>query len=170
MTAIVFDLDGTLVESAPGIQKVANRLDGRRLGWRRSTLGKSTSSSAPARLYFSSVHSNSREFSCSKQEFSRHLDRMSRLYEEAPGTDSPPMPGADAVLRALHKTGGCELALCTNKWEAPTRVILSAHDWSGLFEAVIAGDTLAERKAGSGTADCGSRTSAQVACFLCWRQ
>ena len=55
------------------------------------------------------------------------------------------MPGADAALRVLHNEG-CELALCTNKWEAPTRVILRAHDWSSLFEAVIAGDTLARRK------------------------
>ncbi|MGI9410501.1 MAG: phosphoglycolate phosphatase [Hyphomicrobiaceae bacterium] len=144
MTAIVFDLDGTLVESAPGIQKVANRLMDE-IGLAPLDLAEVHKFVGAGTPVFLQRAFESREFLCSKQEFSRHLDRMSRLYEEAPGADSPPMPGADAVLRALHKKG-CELALCTNKWEAPTRVILSAHDWSGLFEAVIAGDTLAERK------------------------
>ena len=144
MTAIVFDLDGTLVESAPAIQKIANRLMDE-IGLAPLDLAEVREFVGAGTPVFLERTFKSRQFRCGEQDFSRYLKRMSELYEAAPGADSPPMPGADTVLRALHNAG-CRLAVCTNKWEAPTRVILRAHDWDGLFEAVIAGDTLAERK------------------------
>ena len=101
MTAIVFDLDGTLVESAPGIQKVANRfMDEVGLAPLELTeVHKFVGAGTPV---FLQRAFKSRGFDCSEQEFSRHVERMFELVAEAPGTDSPPMPGADAALRALH--------------------------------------------------------------------
>jgi phosphoglycolate phosphatase len=54
-------------------------------------------------------------------------------------------PGVEAALDALAARGA-RLAICTNKPERLTRLLLDALGWTGRFASVIGADTLAVRK------------------------
>ena len=54
-------------------------------------------------------------------------------------------PGADEALRGL-RARGVRIALCTNKPERFIAPLLEALQWQTLFDAIVGGDTLAERK------------------------
>jgi phosphoglycolate phosphatase len=56
-----------------------------------------------------------------------------------------PYPGIDDALAALA-AGGVKLAICTNKRERLTHLLIDALGWSGRFAAVVGADTLAVRK------------------------
>jgi phosphoglycolate phosphatase len=53
--------------------------------------------------------------------------------------------GLDAALDLL-RAHGVRLALCTNKSERLTHLLADALGWSGRFDAIVGGDTLAVRK------------------------
>src|SRR5690606_21451672 len=54
-------------------------------------------------------------------------------------------PEVPATLQRL-RTDGHRLGLCTNKPAAPTAAILRSGGLDGLFETVVCGDTLPQRK------------------------
>jgi phosphoglycolate phosphatase len=56
-----------------------------------------------------------------------------------------PYPGVEAALDALRERGA-KLAVCTNKAERLTHLLLDALGWRGRFDAVVGGDTLPVRK------------------------
>jgi phosphoglycolate phosphatase len=56
-----------------------------------------------------------------------------------------PYPGIETALDALHQAGA-RLAVCTNKVERLTHLLLDALGWRDRFDAVVGGDTLAVRK------------------------
>jgi phosphoglycolate phosphatase len=56
-----------------------------------------------------------------------------------------PYPGVEAALDALRERGA-KLAVCTNKAERLTHLLLDALGWQGRFDAIVGGDTLAVRK------------------------
>jgi phosphoglycolate phosphatase len=56
-----------------------------------------------------------------------------------------PFPGVEAALDSL-RDAGARLAVCTNKVERLTHLLLGALGWEGRFDAVVGGDTLAVRK------------------------
>jgi phosphoglycolate phosphatase len=56
-----------------------------------------------------------------------------------------PYPGIEPALDAL-RDAGAKLAVCTNKVERLTRLLLDALGWRDRFDAVVGGDTLAVRK------------------------
>jgi phosphoglycolate phosphatase len=53
--------------------------------------------------------------------------------------------GVEDALDALE-AGGAAIALCTNKPEALTHLLLDALGWSGRFSAIVCGDTLPVKK------------------------
>lgn len=138
---VLFDLDGTLVDSAPGLRDALNALlaeHGRR------SLG------------LDEVHRFIGE------GLDLLLDRAFRATGEArdPATlrarwlelyaahaipGSRPYPGADALLAEL-RAAGCHLGLVTNKPLRPSLQILEARGWSALFAVVVGGDSLPRRK------------------------
>ncbi|MCK6520109.1 phosphoglycolate phosphatase [Myxococcota bacterium] len=139
----VFDLDGTLVDSAPSIALALNKtlatvdLPPLSLHAVQGMIGEGAftlvlralvASGAEDRLDVSAV---CRSF----------LDIYRAL--EAEGTTA--FPGADALLRALHAKG-TPLGLCTNKPDAPTFQVLDHLGWTGLFRAVLGGDARPYRK------------------------
>jgi len=56
-----------------------------------------------------------------------------------------PYPGAQSALEGLRRTGA-RLAVCTNKVERLTHLLLDALGWQDRFDAVVGGDTLAVQK------------------------
>ena len=144
MTAVIFDLDGTLVESAPVIRDVANKLMAEiglpslQLGDVRSFVGEGT-------VVFLERALQHHDATASAQQFEIWHDRLKQLHSEAPGADNLAMPGVDAVLEFLHQRGDA-LGVCTNKPEAATRNVIKARGWERMLTTVIAGDTLVQRK------------------------
>jgi len=143
MTGIVFDLDGTLVESAPAICDIANtlmaelglpKLD---IAETRSYVGNGAGRFVERALVARNAHNAS--------TFDAHFSRFSAFYDEAPPEANEPMPGSTEALHALAAAGH-RLAICTNKPMVPTQLVLQAMGWNELFEVVVAGDTLSERK------------------------
>jgi phosphoglycolate phosphatase len=56
-----------------------------------------------------------------------------------------PYSGVETALDAL-RGAGAKLAVCTNKVERLTHLLIGALGWRGRFDAVVGGDTLAVRK------------------------
>lgn len=143
MTAIIFDLDGTLVQSAPAIQAIASNF------MRERGLPELTLDEAHAYIGHGSPHFLTQALKAraafDPERFERDYERMQYYYETAPGEDNVPFPGVAEALAALQGRG-MRLGVCTNKPGAPTRVVLDAHGWGPLFTTVIAGDTLEKKK------------------------
>ncbi len=144
MTAIIFDLDGTLVESAPVIQGVANTLMSE-LGHRHFELSEVHDFIGDGTRVFLERAFATLGADYDAETFEEHHHRLVTLHAEAPGSASLPMPGADTVIRALH-SAGFAIGMCTNKPGAATHNIIAAHQWTEIFGSVLAGDSLPERK------------------------
>ncbi|GIX14993.1 MAG: phosphoglycolate phosphatase [Paracoccaceae bacterium] len=142
--AVVFDLDGTLVDSAPAIRDIAGRF---LAGLGAAPLDEAETRAfigQGARRFFDRMLA-ARGLSPQPQRRAALFARYLALYAEAPGAANPPYPGADAMLRRLA-AAGIPLGLCTNKPAAPTRAVLAAHGWDRLFGAVVDGDSLGLHK------------------------
>jgi phosphoglycolate phosphatase len=140
-TAVVFDLDGTLVDSAPDLLVAVNRLlaeerrrllalaevtrmigDGaQKLVERAFT---ATGEGAPADLLGGLTR--------------RFLDH----YEGHATEQTRPYPGVPETLARLS-AAGLRLAICTNKPEAATREVLRGLALDRFFAAVFGGDSIA---------------------------
>ncbi|MCB1388598.1 MAG: phosphoglycolate phosphatase [Rhodobacteraceae bacterium] len=140
---IVFDLDGTLIDSAPDIHAAANRV--------LEAEGLPPVSFAASRDF---VGNGAKVF-------------VERLERAAGGANLPERTArmrvlfAEEYLRAHHLTtvypgvpealdrlrgAGWRLGLCTNKPMGPTRAVLAHLGWTEAFEVVIAGDSLPVNK------------------------
>ncbi len=143
MTAIVFDLDGTLVESAPAIRIVANTFMGDRglsllsLEETRGYIGHGTGRFLERALRARNAYVEA--------DFPAEFDVFRELHAAAPPEDNAPMPGSTAAMRALVASG-FRLGLCTNKLRAPTRVIVDFFGWDQLLSVVITGESLPQTK------------------------
>lgn len=130
---LIFDLDGTLIDSAPSILvSLAMVLDEAgvtaRVPFSSSLVGPplqetlSTLTGAEDPLVIQTY----------VESFKRHYDgggyKQTLVY-----------PGIAELLIALH-SGGFALHLATNKRNAPTRLILDHFGWSPLFQSVYALD------------------------------
>ncbi|MFP4270084.1 MAG: phosphoglycolate phosphatase, partial [Alphaproteobacteria bacterium] len=142
--AVVFDLDGTLVDSVPDLHPAVNRLLAEE-GQPPVSLAKMTAmvGEGATRLVqraFAAV-----DIPLSEAAAARYTERFRELYLEAPCTHTTVMPHARDVLAGLAGRG-VRLGLCTNKPIAHTRIILERLELAGYFGAVIGGDSLAVRK------------------------
>ena len=149
LKAVLFDLDGTLVDSVGGIHAaavaMARALDlpPPALGAVRDRIGHGVPTLV-ARLL---DHLGADPGRAAEAEAA-----FRAAYDADPA--ATPLPGARALLAALH-ADGLALGLVTNKPEAPTRTILTATGLTatglaatglGPFGVVVGGDTLAARK------------------------
>lgn len=142
MPAIVFDLDGTLIDSAPDIRAALNLvLEGE--GAAPLTLAETIrfiGHGIPALVR------QAREFRglpAARQE--AMVAAMVRHYDAAPAVLTRPYPGVVAALESLRAAGHV-LGLCTNKPLAATRLILAGLGLEHRFAAVVGGDSLPARK------------------------
>lgn len=140
---IVFDLDGTLADTAPDLAAVLNHV--------LTALGRPPvpvdsvrhlvghGARALLRRGLAATGEASEElveagFPLYLQHYSANICRGTRAY-----------PGIEAALDDLAARG-VALAVCTNKLESLTLKLLDALGWSGRFRAVVGGDTLATGK------------------------
>lgn len=140
---LVFDLDGTLVESAAAISAVGDRL-----------MSELNLAPLPVEEGVTYIGSGAPKFleraltardALDPARFPQHLERFQDLYAQAPAHENKPFPGVEDALRAFAEEDR-PMALCTNKPGAPTRKLLDAFGWSEFFAAIVAGDTLPQRK------------------------
>lgn len=141
MARIVFDLDGTLVDSAPDLQGIANELLARE-GRSAVTLAETRTFIGAGVPAFVARMRAARDLPDTAQHrlVAAFLDR----YADAVHLTEP-FPGAVAALDALAAEGHA-LGICTNKPVAPCRALLAHLGLADRFAAVLGGDSLATRK------------------------
>ncbi|WP_136440513.1 phosphoglycolate phosphatase [Pacificoceanicola onchidii] len=140
--AIVFDLDGTLIDTAPDIHAAANRMladagsDPIDLATAISFVGHGI----PNFVRQAMAH-------CGLDPAREEEWRASMLahYTAHPADLSAPFPGVVTALEQL-KGAGYSLGVCTNKPHAPSLQILDLLDLTRFFDVVIGGDSLAVKK------------------------
>lgn len=136
----VFDLDGTLVDSAPDIHAALDRLMAR-LGlapFGREEVKRMIGDGARA-LVERALAARGRPFDAAA------LEAFSADYTANAAVETRPFPGIPEALAALE-AAGWRLAVCTNKPAAATAALLEALGLGGRFVAVGGGDSFPVRK------------------------
>lgn len=140
--AIVFDLDGTLIDSAPDLHAALNRVLAEQgagpvtLDQTRGFIGHGIAHLVQAARRACGIDP-AREAAMTASMFTHYMAAPARL--------SRPYPGVIACLEALQAQGH-PLGLCTNKAIAPTRVILKELGLERFFPVVIGGDSVPQKK------------------------
>jgi phosphoglycolate phosphatase len=144
MTVLVFDLDGTLIDSAPDIHAALARVladEGQPpldLATVRGFIGNGVPKLIDRAMAARREPANP----------SRRADLIARFlahYEAASADLTTMYPGVRPALEALANAGH-RIGLCTNKPAGPARDILAAFDLLPFFATIIGGDTLRKRK------------------------
>lgn len=141
---VMFDLDGTLLDTAPQIAEAANRM--------LVALGKPMLPQAQITTYIGEGVQNlikrclvgSMHGEPSEQEFARAQPLYHGFYE-ANATASQVFAGVLPALQQLKKQG-YRLACVTNKPEKFTLPLLQHAGLADFFEIVVSGDTLPKKK------------------------
>ncbi len=139
---IVFDLDGTLIHSAPDIQAAANAAlaaegaDELDLETTITFIGNGVPKFAERAARLRNLGDGAAE---------RITRAMLDFFDESPARYSRLYDGLAELLPALREDGH-RLGICTNKPEGPARAILDILGIADLFEVVIGGDSLPVKK------------------------
>jgi phosphoglycolate phosphatase len=139
---VVFDLDGTLVDSAPDMHRAVNLMladVGRApltLPDIRSMVGDGASALIARALA-------ARQ--CVTVDSTKALEQFLKHYEEEPTAVTRTFPGVPETLERLQASG-LSLAVCTNKPTRLTNIILERLGIERFFARVVAGDSLPFRK------------------------
>ena len=136
---VIFDLDGTLIDSAPDIWHAANAvLD--EAGLARVTFDQSRGFIGRGARVF--VERMERAVT-GRNDPARtdHLHRRFLHFYERAHENTRVYDGVAEVLEGI-RARGMALGLCTNKPIGPTRAVLRHLRWDGLFQYVIGGDSL----------------------------
>jgi phosphoglycolate phosphatase len=144
MTAIIFDLDGTLIDSAPDIH---------------AAVARALAEEGQPALSFDTVRGfignglptlverviAARGEAPDPVRRADLLSRVSRQYEAASSDLTTVYPGVQVALAALQARGH-PMGICTNKPEGAARDVLDALGLGRFFQVVVGGETLPERK------------------------
>lgn len=140
--AVVFDLDGTLVDSAPDIAAAANRM---LADFDHAPLPLPVLTGFIGHGIPNLVHRVQTACEIDPACLPAMTARMLTHYEARPATLTRPYPGVPETLQALAAAGH-PLAVCTNKLRGLSLRILEALDLARHFQAVIGGDSLPQKK------------------------
>jgi phosphoglycolate phosphatase len=137
---IAFDLDGTLVDTAPDLCRAVNHA--------LATIGREPVTEAAIRRM---VGGGTRAMlmraleatggAVDEAAFGRLNADLIAYYEGHTAEDSAPYPGCLAALDALEARG-CRLAVATNKLEYLARKLLDELGMVHRFDCILGGDTL----------------------------
>lgn len=139
---LIFDLDGTLIDSAPDIRAAVNRmLAGEGLAPLDLPAIIGFVGNGMPKLVERVMEATGIDPARHKELTQVTLDH----YNASPSALTRPYPGVPQALAALEEAGH-RLAVCTNKPEAPARAILADLGLARHFPVVVGGDTLPVRK------------------------
>jgi phosphoglycolate phosphatase len=143
-TAIVWDLDGTLVESAPDLATALNTLlneqhrQGHTVEMVRPMIGAGV-----AKLIERGFRAAGAPLETAAVE--ALVPRFMQIYAACATDNTCLVPHAREVLEHFYHAG-VRQGLCTNKPISVTRLILDALDIKGYFGSIIGGDSTAMKK------------------------
>lgn len=144
MRAVIFDLDGTLVDSAPDLAAAANRM---LAGLGRAALDLETITgfvgNGVEMLVRRALAASGPELGGA--QFDAALGSFRAAYDAELVVRTRAYPGVEGLIAELAGRG-IRLGVCTNKPEAPARAICQALGLSRHVAAVVGGDTMAEKK------------------------
>ena len=141
---IAFDLDGTLIDTAPDL-----------LGALNVILVEQGMAPAPMTAVRQLVGHGLRgmlirafamaDLTISEDQIAELRPRIVEVYQGRIAQESRPFPGCLAALADL-RARGAKLAVCTNKPEGLARLLLDELDMTRGFDAIVGGDTLPVQK------------------------
>lgn len=140
MTAIIFDLDGTLIDTAPDLIETLNVILTRE--------GFDAISFEEARMDIGAGAKRLLERGIAKHGHSVSPDRLNDLFDDYLdyysshiADHSRPFPGLEKALDTLA-ADGCTFAVCTNKLEWLSVRLLDELNLSKRFAAIVGQDTI----------------------------
>ncbi len=143
-SAVVFDLDGTLVDTLPDLHAAVRALLGES--------GLDTPSAAEVRTMIGDGARSLVERSLAWADapvdaagLDAAFQRFLEIYGTAPCEASRLYANVEATLTALG-AAGVRLGVCTNKPQAPSEAILEGLGIDRFFAAVVGGDAVPRRK------------------------
>jgi len=137
---VLFDLDGTLLDSAPDLVATLNKL--------RSDIGLAPMPVDGLRQYVSRGALGligAGMPGCDEVTLSRWRETFLRHYEENSFVHTRPFDGVESLLSVL-KSNGIPWGVVTNKLEYLTLPIIEKAGWSSSVSAVICGDSVNNSK------------------------
>jgi N-acetyl-D-muramate 6-phosphate phosphatase len=140
LRAVLFDMDGTLLDTAPDMVNALNALRGEHqlapLPYEVVRSAVSHGAARVVRIGFESV---------GEPQFTQLQQRFLQIYRGALSEHSRLFPGMPAVLDELDMRG-LKYGIVTNKAAWLTEPLLEQLQLRSRFACVVSGDTLAERK------------------------
>jgi len=142
--SVVFDLDGTLIDTAPDLVATLNVIFARE-GLRPVALNDARLLIGFGARYLIERGLELQTATASPADIDRLYADYIAYYAEHIADLSRPFPGVEAALDALQ-TRGCRLAVCTNKLEWLSVRLLDALNLSRRFAAICGQDTFGVQK------------------------
>ncbi|MGE3782064.1 MAG: phosphoglycolate phosphatase [Alphaproteobacteria bacterium] len=145
-TILLFDLDGTLVDSVPDLTKSLNQVLAEH-GYPPLTpaeVAPMVGDGVPALVQ--------RGFAARGGSIAEAADALPRyvaIYEDHATDLTRPYPGVPETLAALRRQGYCT-AVCTNKLQQASETVLDRLGLAALFDAVAGGDRYEVKKPDKG--------------------
>jgi len=141
---VVFDLDGTLVDTAPNLVEALNSVFAReQLPPVAYDQGRTMIGGGARRMIESGLRVAGR--AVAPADLDRMFADFIAYYSAHIADRSRPFPGLEAALDRLAQDG-CRFAICTNKLERLSRLLLDTLGLAARFEAVCGQDTFGIQK------------------------
>jgi phosphoglycolate phosphatase len=143
-TAIVWDLDGTLVDSAPDLASALNTVLDKRgfftlsINEVRAMIGNGVPKLVERGFNAVGVRPD-------PAQLDELVAMFAKEYKACATDNTRPYPGVVEALQAIHAMN-IPMGVCTNKPEAFTRQILEGLGLATYFNSVVGGDTTSTRK------------------------
>ncbi|WP_152205420.1 phosphoglycolate phosphatase [Marinobacter changyiensis] len=146
---VLFDLDGTLVDSAPDLSAAIDQML-RALG--RPPVGEDrvrewvgNGAAVLVRRALAGAFDHEKDTTSDELTFRQALDLFFTAYADLNGQQAKVYDGVEIWLRAL-KSNGCRLGVVTNKPYAFTDPLLRRMGLDRWFEVSVSGDSLPQKK------------------------
>jgi phosphoglycolate phosphatase len=139
--ALVFDLDGTLVDSLPDLRAALNEM-------LRGLVRRELSAEEVRRMIGDGTRplvERALRASGEVVDLENAHQRFLNFYKAAPTRLSRLYPNVATTLRSLIRSGA-RLAICTNKQQAATLAVLDGFNIAKYFEVILGGDVVPFRK------------------------
>ena len=133
MKYLLFDLDGTLTESGPGI------MNGVKYALAHMGIREESEQNLMRFIGPPLTDSFTRFYGMSKEDADLALDAYREYYNKTGVYENAPYPGVLEMLRALHERN-LQMALATSKPGNMVRVVLDYFSISGYFPVCVCGE------------------------------